>query len=146
MTPAQEIQLYEYISGLVGVPFAYGKNDCPLLAAGVLDCMDGGVRRNKMTGLWSDKTSAWKYMRKHGDIEAHLIKNGCVQIAGGLNFAQPGDLILMERTIAHDRKWHSVGVCLGASVAVMTEEIGLTKIKAQNMPPIKQVFRWPSQQ
>lgn len=146
MNPLQELRLYEYISALAGVEFEYGKNDCPLLAAGALDCMDGGGRRNKMAGLWKDKKTAWRYMKRHGDIAAHLIENGCVPVPGGMNYAQPGDLVLMERTIAHDRNWHSVGVCLGRTVAVMTEEDGLIKVSIDKAPPIKQVLRWQSQQ
>lgn len=146
MTPNQELKLYEYIKGLIGLPFEYGRNDCPLLAAGALDCMDGGNRRGEMTGLWHDKPSAWRYLRTHGDIRQHLLDYGCEPVAGGVNYAQPGDLILMERTLAHDRRWHSVGICLGQTVAIMTEDSGLIKVLMQDIPPVKQVLKWPSQQ
>ncbi len=146
MTPDQELRLLEYINGLVGKPFEYGKNDCPLLAAGVLDCMDGGTRRSNMTGLWHDKKSAWRYMAKHGDFAEHLKANGCDEINGGMIYAQPGDLILMERTLAHDKRWHSVGVCLGAKAALMTEDDGLIRVPVFQIPPSTKVMRWPSQQ
>lgn len=142
MTPDQEIRLYEYINGLVGVPFEYGKNDCPLLAFGAIDCMDHGTRRSEMTGLWSDKASAWRYLRKHGDIAQHLLDFNCFPVTGGLAYAQPGDLILMERTLAHDKRWHSVGVCLGHKAALMTEEDGLIKLPLNQIPPSTQVMRW----
>ncbi len=146
VTPQQEIRLYEYINGLVGLPFEYGKNDCPLLAAGALDCMDGGARRAEMTGLWHDRASAWKYIRRHGDIDKHLEDFGCREVAGGLAFAQVGDCLLMNRELAHDRRWHSVAVCLGRTAAVMTEELGLLKIRLDDLPTTHKVMRWPSQQ
>lgn len=146
MTPIQELRLYEYIGSLIGQPFQYGQNDCPLMAAGALDCMDGGSRRHEMSGSWLDQRTAWKYSKINGTIEDHLKREGCATVEGGLNYAQQGDLILMDRTLAHDREWHSVGICLGHKVAIMTEEHGLIRIAINELPTVSQVYRWPSQQ
>lgn len=142
MTPVQETRLHAYIDGLRGQPFVYGQNDCPLLAAGALDCMDEGQRRAEMTGLWSDHASAWRYIRRHGDIDAHLIDQGCVPVPGGISYAQPGDFLLMERTLIRDKRWHSVGVCLGGQVAIMTEDQGLMLVRQRDLPTVVQVLRW----
>ncbi len=143
MTPSQEIKLYEYLHGLDGLPFEYGHNDCPLLAAGVLDCMDGGVRRSQITGLWHDRASAWRYLRKNGDIHAHLLDAGCTEDPRGIQYAQPGDLLLLQRELAHDKRWHSVAVCVGTKAVVMAEEAGLIYVSIHDLPTVKQVMRWP---
>jgi hypothetical protein len=143
MTPRQELRLMDYLGGLMGHPFAYGVNDCPLLAAGVLDCMDGGMRRRAMLGLWNDHKSAWRYLKKHGDIGAHLKTEGCVTVTQGVAFAQVGDLLLMDRTLAHDKEWHSVAVCTGTMAVVMTEATGIVRVSMDALPPVKEVLRWP---
>lgn len=143
MTPAQELRLHEYLIDLTGRPFAYGRNDCPLLAAGALDCMDGGTRRLDMTGLWDSQASAWKYLRRHGDIGAHLREAGCIPDPRGVKFAQPGDLLLMQRELANDRRWHSVAVCTGGMAAIMTEETGLIRVRMADLPTVTEVLRWP---
>lgn len=142
MTPEQELRLHDYIMSITDLPFAYGQNDCPLLAFGVLDCMDGGDRRARMSGLWGDKASAWRYMRRHGDIATHLMDEGCVVEPRGLPYAQVGDLLLMQRELAHDKRWHSVAVCLGKTAAVMTEEKGLIRVRLTDLPTVTQVLRW----
>ena len=142
MTPSQELALYEFLHGLDGQLFEYGKNDCPLLAAGVLDCMDGGTRRAAMAGLWHDARTAWRYMKENGTISEHIRRNGWVEEKRGAAFAQIGDLLIMNRTLAHDRRWHSVAVCTGAKAAVMTEEVGLIRIPMTELPPVEEVLRW----
>ena len=143
MMPSQELALYEFLHGLDGLPFEYGKNDCPLMAAGVLDCMDGGTRRASMTGLWHDARTAWRYMKENGTISEHIRHDGWLEEKKGVAFAQIGDLLIMNRTLAHDRRWHSVAVCTGIKAAVMTEEVGLIRIPMTELPPVEEVLRWP---
>lgn len=139
MTPTQELAIIRYATDLIGQPFAYGQNDCPLMAAGALDCMDGGNRREQMRGLWHDQKSAWKYERLNGTIADHLRREGCKDITA--TFATIGDFILMERTLAHDRKWHSVALCLGQKSLIMTEESGAMLVETHALPPSTEVLR-----
>lgn len=140
MTPSQELSLIDFAKSILGQPFAYGSNDCPLMAAGALDCMDGGDRRGLMRGLWHNQKTAWRYALENGTIADHLRREGCTEVS--LAFAAPGDFILMERTLAHDRQWHSVAVCMGDKAMVMTEEHGAIMIDMASLPPVTEVLRW----
>ena len=144
VNPASEIALHQYVGSLLGEPFCFGKNDCPLFAAGALDVMFGGDRRERMTGLWNDQKTAWKYMRKNGSIADHLRAEGCVNIDPA--YMQTGDFVIMSRKLAHDRQWHSVGINLGKKVAIVTDEQGVILIGHDEIPGIDEVLRWQSPQ
>jgi hypothetical protein len=140
MNTTQEIALHQYVGSLIGEPFCFGKNDCPLFAAGALDAMFGGDRKKRMTGLWNDKKSAWKYMRQNGSIADHLRAEGCVNV--DLPYMRTGDFIIMSRRLAHEKRWHSVGIFLGRKIAIVTDDDGVILVDQQNLQGIDEVLRW----
>jgi hypothetical protein len=140
MDAHQELKLHFYIRELIGQPFEFGVNDCPLLAAGALDALAGGNRREEMTGLWKDKKSAWVYMKRNGTISEHLKREGCKSIDP--KFMQNGDFVIMLRELANEKQWHSVGVCLNDKIAIVSDEEGVIIVERDQLPEIDEVLRW----
>ncbi len=140
MTPETEIKLHDYVQGEIGKAFEFGKHDCPLFVLGAMDVMTGDNRRAEMTGLWHDQKSAWKYARKHGDICDHLTKYSFKSV--DYRYMQTGDIVVMEQKLAHEKKWRSVAVCLGAKVAIVTEESGVELVEIKDIPNMTEVMRW----
>ena len=140
MNSDREIALHDYVQSQIGKPFEYGVHDCPLFAAGALDVVAGTNFKEEMTGLWHDKKSAWKYVRKNGSIKDFLVKVGCKLI--DCSYMQTGDLVLMEQRLAHEKKWHSIGVCLGIKTAIITEKDGVTLVPFNEIPNMTKVMRY----
>jgi hypothetical protein len=140
MLPETEIALIYYAQGQIGRPFEFGQHDCPLFVLGAMDIMTGDNRREQMTGLWHDQKSAWKYAKKHGDICDHLKKYSFKSV--DYDLMQTGDIVVMEQRLAHEKKWRSVGVCLGAKVAIVTEQSGVELVAIKDVPNLIEVMRW----
>ena len=135
-----ELKLLQYIESQIGIPFEFGKNDCPLFIAGAIDAMQGTELRKKYTGKWHDQKSAWKYGREHGGFSKQLHKLGYKTIE--LPFIQTGDIILMEQKLAHEKKWHSIAVFAGSKVAIVTDTNGVEITNLNEVPNICEVLRW----
>lgn len=140
MNADTELRLHQYVRDLIGKPFEFGQNDCPLLAAGALDVLSGSNHREEMTGLWKDKKSAWVYMKKNGTIADHLKREGCINIDH--NFMSNGDFVMMHQDLAHQKQWHSVGLCLGDKIAIVSDEEGVIIVDRIDLPEIDEVLRW----
>lgn len=140
VNPSTELRLHEYVRSWMGEPFEFGVNDCPLFAAGALDIMAGTTYRIDLTGRWYDQKSAWKYLKTHGDIYAHLARAGCSPVE--CSHIQTGDFICMEQKLAHEKKWHSVGVFLGARAGIVTDEAGVILVPMGEVPNVTRVLRW----
>jgi hypothetical protein len=136
----KELKLIKYIESQIGVPFKYGKNDCPAFIAGAIDAMHGTNLRKKYTGLWHDQKSAWKYAKKNGSLAEQLKKLGCKPIE--FPFIQTGDIIIMEQKLAHEKKWHSAAVFTSSKVAIITDVNGVEIIPLSKVPNICEVLRW----
>jgi len=121
--PEIEIKLIEYVESNIGREFKFGEHDCPLFALGAIDIIQGTSHQEQMRGLWHDQKSAYKYSRKNGDIVTHLIRYGYKKI--NYKLMSIGDIVVMEQKLAHQKKWRSVGVCLGSKVAIITKETGV---------------------
>ncbi len=135
----KEALLLDYIESKKSEKFEFGVNDCPLFLAGAIDTMHHTKLVEKYRGKWSDKKSAWKYAKNHGEIQDHLRDLGCVEV--GFNFAQLGDIIIMEQKLAHDKSWKSAVICIGDKTAVMTTA-GLKVVNNTQLPNVKEVLRW----
>jgi hypothetical protein len=140
LNPSSEIALHEYVQEQIGKPFVFGVNDCPLFVAGAIDSMKGTSLRDEYTGLWHDQKSAWKYARKNGDISEQLKNIGYKTVE--LTHIQTGDIIVMEQRLAHEKKWRSVAVCLGSTVAIVRNDIGVEVISIAQVPNLTEVLRW----
>jgi hypothetical protein len=140
MNPKSEIALHAYVRGCIGKPFEFGVNDCPLFVAGAIDVMYGTSLRDEYINKWHDQKSAWKYARKNGDISEQLKDKGCIVIE--LNHIQTGDIIIMEQRLAHEKYWRSVAVCLGSTVAIVRDDIGIDLVKINDVPNLTEVLRW----
>ena len=140
VNPSKEIALHEYVQSEMGKPFKYGTHDCPLFAAGVLDIFAGTSHREELTGMWHDQKSAWRYMRKNGDIHTNLVNAGCVPVVD--SHIQTGDFLCMEQKLAHEKKWHSVGVCIGSKAAILTEEDGVLIVAMSEVPNMTRAVRY----
>jgi len=136
----KELKLFNYIESQKGIPFEYGKQDCPLFVAGAIDAMHGSKLREKYTGLWKDKKSAWKYVKKFGDLSQHLKKIGYKSV--DFSFIQTGDIIVMEQKLAHEKKWHSAAVFTGSKVAIVTDLNGVEIVLLSKVPNVCEVLRW----
>lgn len=137
---SKELKLLKYIESQLGIPFEFGVHDCPLFMFGAIDAMRGTELRKEYTGLWHDKKSAWKYGRKNGGLSETLHKLGYVNVE--FAYIQTGDLIVMEQRLAHEKKWHSVGVFTGSKVAIVTDAIGVELISLNKIPNVCEVLRW----
>lgn len=136
----KELKLHNYIESQIGIPFEFGKNDCPLFVAGALDVMYDTKLRKKYTGLWHDKKSAWKYLRKHGSFSVVLHELGCKVIE--FPYIQTGDIIIMEQRLAHEKKWHSASIFTGSKVAIVTDINGVEIVALNKVPNACEVLRW----
>lgn len=142
MSPDKEKKLHDYVESQMGLPFQFGVNDCPLFTLGCIDIMLDTDYRKDFLGKWTDQKSAWKYSKKHGDIYEHLLRWGFER--ENIQFIQTGDIIIMEQSLAHAKKWRSVAVCLGSKIAIVTEEYGVIPVGLGDVPNIKGVVRWQS--
>ncbi len=140
MNPKSEIALHSYVQNEIGKPFKFGVNDCPLFVAGAIDAMFGTELRDKYTGKWKTQKSAWKYAKKNGDISEQLKNKGCVNVE--LSHIQTGDIIVMEQRLAHEKYWRSVAVCLGSTVAIVRDDIGVDIVAINQVPNMTEVLRW----
>lgn len=135
----KELKLLKYIESRIGLPFEFGVNDCPLFITGCVDAMYDTKLRNKYLGKWVDKKTAWKYSRKHGEIQDHFKAWGCVSVE--INFMQTGDIIIMSQELAHSKSWKSAAIYTGSKVAIMTLE-GLKIVTIKELMGVKEVLRW----
>ena len=140
MNPESEIALHNYVQEEIGKPFKFGVNDCPLFVAGAIDAMKGTSLRDEYTGKWESQKSAWKYAKKHGDISEQLKSKGCVNVE--LTHIQTGDIIVMEQRLAHEKYWRSVAVCLGSTVAIVRDDIGVDVVTINQVPNLTEILRW----
>lgn len=136
----KELKLLKYIESQIGIPFQFGKQDCPLFIAGAIDAMHSTNLREKYTGLWHDKKSAWKYIKKHGSLSQTIKKIGYQSVE--FAFIQTGDIIIMEQKLAHEKKWHSAAVFTGSKVAIVTDANGVEIISLNKVPNVNEVLRW----
>ena len=140
MRSDKEIALQEYVQEQLGKPFEFGINDCPLFVAGAIDTIRGTSLRDKYTGLWHDQKSAWKYAKKNGDISEQLKSLGYKAVE--LSHIQTGDIIVMEQRLAHEKKWRSVAIYTGKTVAIVTEDKGVELVSIFDVPNMTEVLRW----
>lgn len=140
MNPTAEIALHHYVQESIGIPFEFGVNDCPLFVAGAIDAMYKTSLRDEYTGKWKSQKTAWKYAKKNGDISEQLKSKGCVNVE--LSHIQTGDIIVMEQRLAHEKYWRSVAVCLGSTVAIVRDDIGVTIVSINQVPNLTEVLRW----
>lgn len=140
----KHLELLEYIESQIGIPFEYGKHDCPLFIAGAIDVMHSDKLdtklREKYTGKWHNQKTAWKYARRHGSMSEVCKKLGYIPVE--LSYIQTGDIIVMEQKLAHEKKWHSIAVFTGSKVAIMTDINGVELISVKEVPNICEVLRW----
>ena len=136
----KELKLMNYIESQLGIPFEFGKQDCPLFVAGAIDAIHGTNLRKKYTGLWHDKKSAWQYARINGGLSEQLKGLGYKSVE--FSFIQTGDIIVMEQKLAHEKKWHSAAIFTGSKVAIVTDINGVEIISLKKVPNILEVLRW----
>lgn len=136
----KELKLIKYIESQIAVPFEYGVQDCPLFIAGAIDTMHGLNLREKYTGLWHDKKSAWKYAKKNGSLSENIKNLGYKSVE--FSFIQTGDIIIMEQRLAHEKKWHSAGIFTGSKVAIITDLNGVEIIPLNKVPNACEALRW----
>lgn len=142
VSPDVEIKLHEYVESQIGLPFQFGRNDCPLFTLGAVDIMCGTEYKWQFVGKWTDQKSAWKYAKKHGDIYHHLQSYGFKRV--DIQFIQVGDILIMAQDLAHAKKWRSVAVCMGSKVAIVTNETGVELVNIRDVPNVTGVVRWQS--
>ena len=139
MSPDVEIKLHNYVESQIGLPFEFGKNDCPLFVLGAIDIMLGTEYKWQFVGKWKDQKSAWKYAKKYGDIYEHLIKWGYKRV--DIQFIQIGDILIMAQDLAHAKKWRSVAVCMGSKIAIVSNENGVELVDIRQVPNVTGVVR-----
>lgn len=97
-------------------PFSWGRQDCCLFAADLIEAMTGHDLAKKFRGKYRTATGAAKVMQKAGGLEKTIEKvttdHGLTEYSA-LASAQRGDLVLLENV----SDGPALGVCIGNKAA-----------------------------
>jgi hypothetical protein len=95
-------------------PFEYGRHDCCLFAAKVIDGLTGTHWVDDLRACYHDEASAKAYIAAEGGIEASVTRR--LGPPGQWSQARRGDLCLVNT-----RHGPALGICVGAKVAIAGE-------------------------
>jgi hypothetical protein len=116
-------QLLQQIEAANKRTFAWGDHDCCLFAARCVDAMRGSEFAEELRLAYSDQASALAFVSSEGGLEAALTARF------GESFpwwkAHRGDLCLVNTPDGIG----SVGICMGPTIACVSETKGLTYVK-----------------
>jgi hypothetical protein len=91
--------------------FVYGHHDCALFLARSVDAMTGSAFAAELTPLYSDARGAVRFLKAEGGLEAAITRRLGSPVYGPA--LRRGDGAFIDR--------HSVGVCVGMHVLVLTD-------------------------
>jgi len=103
------------IESMDGVPFEWGKTDCCMFAANVVE---------EMTGIDYAKEFRGKYKTMKGAIRA-LKRKGLDEVMDGkfkrTDFPKRGDVVLINKEIT-EQPIPALGICIGMQIALMGDD------------------------
>ena len=99
-------QLFATIEKVSNESFAYGKNDCCLFSARVVDAMTGTEYAKKLAEMYHDERSALAYINSFGSIQ-EAVKDWLGKPTN-LAFVQRGDVVLFN-----NEGRETLGICVG---------------------------------
>lgn len=107
-------QLFATIEKVSNESFAYGKNDCCLFAARVVDAMTGTEYAKKLAEMYHDERSALAYINSFGSIQ-EAVKDWLGEPTN-LAFVQRGDVVLFN-----NEGRETLGICVGDRIVSVAE-------------------------
>ena len=113
-------RMYDTIDAIQGEPFAWGKNDCCLFSARVVDTMCDTDFADQMRQEYQDERTAMLYIASFGSIKAAL--EYWLGKPQSLIYAQRGDVMLFD----NDGR-DTVGIFVGDGI-ISTGETGLVRV------------------
>ncbi|MFS0771031.1 DUF6950 family protein [Sphingomonas sp. 1P08PE] len=112
--PDWEQRLHDYLAGLEGAEFVWGKMDCALFAAGAVEAMTGEDPAAAYRGKYRSVAGSVRALKTYGaGTLAATIDAGFEEREVG--FARRGDLVMVDGM---------VGVCIGPDALFIGEEDG----------------------
>lgn len=115
-------QLTAYIVAQMRAPFAYGRNDCALFAAGAVKAMTGKDLARGFRGYRSLKEGHQKLKDKGFGDHIALVESLLPEVS--VSFAQAGDI-----AVVNDRDGPALGVVQGEAIYVLRRDgIGLVDL------------------
>jgi hypothetical protein len=113
-------RMYDTIDAIQGEPFAWGKNDCCLFSARVVDAMCDTDFADQLRQEYQDERTAMLYIASFGSIKAAL--EYWLGKPQSLIYAQRGDVMLFD----NDGR-DTVGIFVGDGI-ISTGETGLVRV------------------
>lgn len=109
-TEGWQDRFFAYLEDARTRKFEWGKFDCCLFAADVIDLATGSTFRDQLESKYSDEKTALAYIDSFGSLEAAV--SSWLGDSQAPNFAGPSDIVIA--TLANGP---TVGVCLGTKCA-----------------------------
>ena len=106
--------LFATIEKVTTESFAYGKNDCCLFSARVVDAMTGTDYAQKLAEMYHDERSALAYINSFGSIQ-EAVKDWLGEPTN-LAFVQRGDVVLFN-----NEGRETLGICIGDRIVSVAE-------------------------
>lgn len=106
--------LFATIEKVTTESFAYGKNDCCLFSARVVDAMTGTEYAKKLAEMYHDERSALAYINSFGSIQ-EAVKDWLGDTTN-LAFVQRGDVVLFN-----NEGRETLGICVGDRIVSVAE-------------------------
>lgn len=108
-------RLHRTVEAGAAVPFEFGSQDCGRFAARCIDAMTGSTWADELTRQYTNERTARRFLKRAGGIEAAVTARLGPPVA--VLEATRGDVCLLP-----GEGGPGLGVCLGATVAVMRPE------------------------
>jgi hypothetical protein len=116
--PDWEARLHEYLDSVAAEPFAYGKHDCALFVAGVVNAMTGHDFGAPFRGRYKSAAGAVRALRLYGAGNLESTLTAALGFPVHPSRAGRGDIVT---------DGISAGVCMGG-VAKFATDIGMTDL------------------
>lgn len=113
-------RLFATIEQVSTEQFAYGKNDCCLFSARVVDAMTGSEYAKKLAEMYHDERSALAYINSFGSIQ-EAVKDWLGEPAN-LAYVRRGDVVLFN-----NEGRETLGICVGDRI-VSVGEVGIAYV------------------
>lgn len=114
--PDWKLRLIQYLSEAARTPFAPGRHDCALFAAGAVEAMTGMDYARPFKGRYTTLKGGLRILREAGFADAVALAAAWLpEIAPA--FAAPGDLAVIDTAAGP-----ALGVVQGAGIYVLTPD------------------------
>jgi len=108
-------RLFAAIEQVSTETFAYGKNDCCLFSARVVDAMSGSDYAKRLAEMYHDEKTALAYINSHGSIQ-EAVKDWLGEPCVSLAYTQRGDVVLFN-----NEGRETLGISVGDRIVTVGE-------------------------